>query len=334
MKARWENNLKLIIDKYLSSDGYQWKMLIARDYGDRIIVFHSDIHVDSSSKVKVKETIVVFNGSGDRSPDIDYNVTYDPNNDIQRGIVRDFPTIYLDSNGFYYSVGFNLLSVTHNGKKAGYKTEYLNNGQRIFVGEESVFIPDGLHTYVFEYETTRQIIHHDDKDELYWNVNGNGWVFYADSVSCTIQFPEGSRIVEDACYTGVQGSTDRYCRSDRLAPDRIHFYNLARFNPWEGLTVAASVQKGVLVPAPPRTWKEILQDNYGIGLLAIALAFLLIFYFTAWIFKGRDPKKGTIFPQFEPPAGLSPPDVGYIHKQQYGSHLFVAALVDMAVKKY
>ena len=63
------------------------------------------------------------------------------------------------------------------------------------VGDADNLIDQGVHTYVLSYESDRQVIFHGDKDELYWNVNGNGWVFYADSVSCTIHFPKGAAIL-------------------------------------------------------------------------------------------------------------------------------------------
>ncbi len=333
-QARWEKNLATMVERMMKAGGYLWSPLLARNYSDRILVFHSDIKVLPSAKLEVTETITIYNGNGQKSPDIDYNANYDPNNDIQRGIVRDFPTRYLAKDGFWENVGFSLQHVTRNGKETNYKTESIDNGTRIMVGDADILIEEGIHTYVFTYETDRQIIYHDNKDELYWNVNGNGWVFYADSVSCTIHFPWGAGIFEDACYTGYQGSTDRFCASQKWNDSTIRFWNTQRLEPWQGLTVAASIQKGMLAVVEPRNWKTIISDNYGIKVLGITFAGLTLIYFITWLFIGRDPKKGTIIPQFEPPAGLSPADVGYIDRQRYGSHLFAAALVDMAVHKY
>lgn len=333
-KAVWEKNITAMVRQLIESGAYQWQNLLARNFSDRILVFHSDIQVLPSAKLEVKETITVFNGNGQRSPDIDYLANYEPNNDIQRGIVRDFPTRYLAKDGFWENVGFTLKSVTRNGKESNYKTESLDNGTRIMVGDADVLIEEGLHTYVFTYETDRQVIYHTGKDELYWNVNGNGWVFSADSVSCTIQFPQGATILEDACYTGVQGSTDRFCTSNKKGPNIIHFNNTKGLEPWQGLTVAASIQNGILAKTPPRNWQSVIRDNFGIKVLGITLAGLSLIYFVAWFFMGRDPKKGTIIPQLEPPSGLSPADVGYIEQQGFNPHLFAAALVDMAVHKY
>jgi uncharacterized membrane protein YgcG len=333
-KKKWEEKIKTAIDKQIKTEGYLWKIFLARDYSDRILSFHSDVKVHETGQLHVLETITIFNGSGSYSPDIDYSIHPDPNNDIQRGIVRDFPTHYIGKDGFWQRVGFHLNKVLVNGQESPYHTETLDNGVRIMVGESDLYIPDGVYSYQFDYVTSRQLIYHNEKDELYWNVNGNGWVFFADSVSCTVRFPAGSMIMEDACYTGFQGSTERNCYASRINDSTIHFSSASRLEPWQGLTVAAAIQKGIITPESKRGGIEFLKDNWGIGILSLVLIVIFLLYFIVWLIKGRDPKKGTIIPQFEPPADLTPADVGYISEQKYGSHLFAAALVDMAVKKY
>lgn len=333
-KVRWENKITAAVDKQIKSDGYLWKTFLARDYSDRILNFHTDVTVQPDGQLKILETITVYNGSGNYSPDIDYSTHTDPNNDIQRGIVRDFPTRYKGKDGFWQTVGFKLNKVLLNGNPSPYNSENLDNGIRILVGESDKWLADGIYTYQFDYITNRQMIYHENKDELYWNVNGNGWVFFADSVSSMVRFPYGSMIIEDACYTGYQGSTERNCYATRVNDSTIHFAAVSRLEPWQGLTVAAAIQKGIIIPEPKRTVWYFLKDNWGLGILGTVLLALFSFYFSVWYAKGRDPKKGTIIPQLEPPEGLSPADVGYIIEQKYGSHLFAASLVDMAVHKY
>jgi uncharacterized membrane protein YgcG len=320
--------------RVINGNGYYWRMLRAVDYSDRILSFHTNINVLANGKLVVKETITVYNGNGERSEDIEYSNYPEPNDDIQRGIVRDIPTRYTGKDGLWQTKPFELNGVYNNGKPSNYRAENLENGVRILVGDEDTYLKSGIYKYDFEYETGRQLIYHENKDELYWNVNGNGWVFYADSVSCTIHFPKGSNILEHACYTGYQGSTASDCRAQLINHSTIHFANSVRIEPYQGLTVAAAIAKGVITPEPPRTIVDTLKDNIGLGLLAGILAFMLFFYSLAWYFRGRDPKKGTIYPQLEPPADISPADAGYILQQDYASHLFAAALIDMAVKKH
>ncbi len=299
--------------------------LFEPDYSDRILQFHTDIAVQRNGDLNVTEYITVYNGNGHGNS---------ANNDIQRGIVRDFPTVYTDKDGYKVKTGFSLKQVSRNDMAEPYITEMLVNGERIMIGKSDVFIDTGVYTYKLEYITNQQVRFDTAKDELYWNVNGNGWVFTADSISCSIRFPEGANIFEYDCYTGVQGSTEKDCRSRKASGNEIFFSSTRRMNAYEGLTVAAAIEKGVLI-APGKaasTWL-FLKANYILPFLSALLLFLFGFYFSAWRKKGRDPKQGTIFPQFEPPAGLTPADTGYILDQKYRSRLFAASLVDAAVNK-
>jgi uncharacterized membrane protein YgcG len=299
---------------------------------DRILSFHSDIQVGQDGLLQVKETIVIYNGDGQESSGATNNSFAVYNNDIQRGIVRDFPTRYLSKQGFWQNMGFHIKSLTQNGTPAKYREENLDNGIRVMVGSEDVYLPSGIYTYEINYETNQQLIFHQDKDELYWNVNGNGWVFPIDSASCKIRFPEGAQIFENACYTGFQGSREQSCYSRQTGPNQIAFSTVERLVPYQGLTVAAAIQKGILQPPAKSTMSSFLTDNYGLTILGGLFLVLAAFYTFIWSKKGKDPPSGTIFPQFEPPANLTAADCGYILKQKFSSELFAAALVEMAVK--
>lgn len=306
---------------------------VAQDVSDRVLNFHSDITVHKDGAINVTETIRIYNGDGENTPGYGKGF-FSYNNDIQRGIVRDFPTNYADTNGFWTKTGFRIRNILKDGIREPYVTETLTNGTRIKIGNADVVLNTGIHTYTIEYETDRQLVFEDGKDELYWNVNGNGWVFTIDTVSCIIRFPQGAVIKEDACYTGPMGSTAKKCRAKQLADNVIYFVTTEKLNSYDGLTVAAAIQKGIL--APPTAYARamsFLRANYILPLLIFLLVFILVYYILIWYRKGRDPDKGIVYPQFSPPAELTPADVGFIVEQQYGSHLFTAALVDCAVKK-
>jgi len=302
--------------------------LLTGDNTDRILSFHSDIRVLANGSLEVTETIKVFNGNG---PDGNNSSN---NDDIKRGIVRDFPTKYIDKKGLWSTTSFELDEVTKNGIQEPYLEESLTNGTRIKTGSKDVLLPSGVYTYQFKYSTERQLIFHNDKDELYWNVNGTGWVFTIDSISCTIKFPEGARVLESACYTGVMGSTERQCHSTSNGTAMISFQSDKNLDSYEGLTVAAAIQKGIIAP-PSAVSKsfDTLMSNYYVFLLIVAAIGLFVYYTLTWRKYGKDPKQGVIIPQFEPPGGYLPADLGYILKQQFAPHLFAATLIDAAVHK-
>jgi uncharacterized membrane protein YgcG len=310
------------------------KVRHTRDNSDRIQNFASVVDVQADGKLLVTETITIFNGDGFVGRDENGAPVESHNNDIKRGIVRDFPTAYKDSAGYFTNAGFKLKAIFKNGIPEPYATEKVDNGIRIKIGTKDILLPPGTYEYKIEYETDGQLIFHADKDELYWNVNGNGWVFTIDTVSCQVHFPEAASIIEHACYTGVQGTTEHNCTAMVSGGSTISFKANKKLQPYEGMTIAAAVQKGIISPPGMiRNALSFLRSNYIIPMLCALIILLFGFYYITWYKKGRDPEEGVIYPQFSPPANLSPADCGYIMEQHYGPYLFTAALVDCAVKK-
>jgi uncharacterized membrane protein YgcG len=304
-----------------------------KDFSDRILHFHSDITVKQNGRIIVREEIRIFNGSGNSTKGYDNFSTYS-NDDIKRGIVRDIPTLYKDTSGFWTERGFSVKQVLKNGEKEPYKKQKLNNGHRLMIGRENEYLADGIYDYIIEYETDRQIIFTPEKDELYWNVNGNGWVFTADTVSCLIHFPDKATIGDYTCYTGPMGSPASECKAKKISANEISFINTRKFDSYEGLTVAVAIQKGIIeVPSSSANFLAFIRANYIIPLLIAILIFFITYYFVVWYKNGRDPRKGVIYPQLSPPPGIDAAEAGYILTQKYGSQLFAAALVECAVKK-
>jgi hypothetical protein len=163
---------------------------------ERITDFLSEVTVNADASLTVRETISVI-AEG---------------NEIRRGILRDFPTIYTDARGQRVVVGFDVESVTRNGRAEPYALESLSNGVRIRIGDKDVFLEYGPQRYQITYRTTRQIGFFEDGDELYWNATGNGWTLPIERARVTIRLPEGALIRQHAEYTGPRGSTESAAR--------------------------------------------------------------------------------------------------------------------------
>jgi hypothetical protein len=289
------------------------------DTSERITGFNSDITVARNGTLTVTETITVY-ANDDR---------------IQHGIYRDFPTRYTDKNGAKVHVRFDVTGVTRDGHSEPYTTESIDNGVRVKIGDKDVTIDPGLHTYTLTYMTARQIGFFKDYDELYWNVTGNGWIFPITKASATIHLPPGARILQNAYYTGAQGSTDRNAQANEISSDTIHFETTAPLGPNEGLTVAAGFAKGAVSPPSDEDLRrDFIIDNASTIVALLGVFVLAIFYLITWWHHGRDPKRGTVIPLFAPPAGLSPEAVRYIHRMAYDRKGFAAALINMAVKGF
>lgn len=201
---------------------------------ERILSFSSDIQVRRDASLDVTETIRIA-AQGDQ---------------FRHGLYRDFPTRY-GRAGRTVEVGFEVAGVTRDGRPEPWRTEPVTNGERIIVGDADALLAPGIHTYRIRYRTTRQLGFFADRDELYWNVTGNGWIFAIDRAEVRIRLPARVRFGNRAVYTGVMGSTEGNARVTGERPGDISIATTRRLGPGEGLTIAVAWPKGV-VRAPPR----------------------------------------------------------------------------------
>ncbi|KXK27362.1 MAG: hypothetical protein TR69_WS6001000238 [candidate division WS6 bacterium OLB20] len=267
---------------------------------ERITDFHSEIQIDENGTMRVTETIRVVALGGQ----------------IRRGIYRDFPTRYTDTFGFTQRTGFSITGIRRDGKAEPYHTENLQNGVRVYIGEEDVFLNPGVYTYTINYETDRQLGFFEDHDELYYNITGNGWSFSIEESSANIYFPTHFK-PEDLnayAYTGASGERgEDYSVEVTESNNRpvVRYKSTRPLSPGEGLTVVIEWDKGLIEsPSAAEQAVNFLLDN---GLLICGLCFtalFILFCLLTWLIKGRDPETGVIVPLFSPPDNLSPAEVG------------------------
>ena len=283
---------------------------------ERILDFSSLVLIDPDGSMVVSETITVQT-TGDQ---------------IKRGIVREFPTIYQGRDGSRVRVGFTLLDVKRDGADEPHHTEEKSNGVAIYVGSKDVFLQPGRYSYNLIYRTTKQLGFFDGHDELYWNVNGNGWRLPLDRVSCEVRLPGEARALEAVAYEGPMGSTDSRVFTVR-GQQEVRFSSSRPYAPGEGLTVAVSWPKGFVAP-PSATEQAARVMAEGGGLLPVGMGVVLLFvyYMLAWMRVGRDPEKGVIIPRFAPPHGFSPAMVRMLWRMKFDNAAFSAAVINMAVK--
>ncbi len=288
---------------------------------ERIHTFHSDIAVHADGSMEVTETIEV-DAQGQR---------------IRRGIYRDFPTRYRDHAGANYVVDFDIVSVRRDGTDEPYRTESRDNGVRVYIGDKDVFLRPGRYRYELTYRTDRQLGHFGERDELYWNVTGNGWAFPIERASATVTLPEGvgGTALELYAYTGPRLSRgmDYEQRVDGLG--RAEFRTTRRLAAGEGLTVSVAWPAG-FVARPGRGEQALyfLRDRSATLAGVAALLVLIVYYLAVWHRVGRDPDKGVIIARFRPPRGLSPAAVRYIREMGFDHRAFASAVINMAVKGY
>lgn len=290
---------------------------------ERIERFQSDITVHTDGRLAVTETIVV----------------HTEQDQIKRGIFRDFPTLYKKRFGIMVQVPFTVKQVLRDGRAEPYHLEHRANGVRVYIGAESVLLPSDQYTYTIEYETNFQLGFFAEYDEIYWNVTGNGWAFPIETAVANVTLPDSLAAelsqLKTNSYTGPQGSTENNAKAeiDPLQP-RVRFTSTSPLPPQAGMTVVVAFPKGHVSPPSPADLRQLYWPAIQTLIVAlVSLAIVWMYYFWAWWNVGRDPPGGVVIPLFEPPAGLSPACVRFLRNLGYDRKCFAAAMINLAVQE-
>lgn len=279
---------------------------------ERIVDFSATISINQDASLLVTEIITVW-ATGDQ---------------IKRGIVREFPTDYVDASGKRVRVDFSIVEILRDGQPEPYRTESMSNGVAIYMGDKDVFLSPGKYAYSITYRTTQQLGFFSDYDELYWNVNGNGWRLPIDKVSCAVLLPNQATALNVVAYEGPMGSTDK--RNFPGGSSIVELESSRPYAPLEGLTIAVSWPKG-FVTEPSQTQR--ILHSYGMDImLAAGLALVFFYYLFAWFRVGRDPAKGVVVPLYNPPQGFSPAMVRMLSIMRFDNIAFTAGIINMAVQ--
>ena len=281
--------------------------------------FHAAIDLSKSGRMTVTETIRV-KAEGYK---------------IKRGIYRDFPLTFTGDDGALHRVDFSIERIERNGQPEAYKTESIDGGIRIWIGDADVFIPRGEHTYSITYETGRQVRYRKDFDELFWNVTGNFWEFPIREASATIMLPEGAKPEATTFFTGPYGATEKNARV-LVEGNEVFFATTTPLNLREGLTVGVKLAKGVIDPPSQSDlfWWQI-SDRMNSIIAIVAFGIVLVYFAWNWVRVGRDPSRGVIIPRWDAPMGLSPALVNYVANRGFtnnGWTAFSASAINLAVK--
>lgn len=250
--------------------------------------------------------------------------------EIQRGIIRVFPTDYRGSDGTVARTGFELLSATLDGETVRSEVERVGRDLEIRLGRADRLLETGRHVYLITYRTKGWIAFRKDFDELYWNVTGNDWVFPIERAVYRVVLPEGGAVTKWEAFTGARGDTGK----DFVQASDGSFGTTRTLRPGEGLTVAAAWDKGLVSPPSVSSTERLrgwVSGNRG-PVVAFLTALVLLYYSAVWLLKGRDPSGGTIIPLFEPPKGIEPGYVRFFKDMEYSPEVLAADILHLAVK--
>ncbi len=290
----------------------------------RIDSFRADIRVDEAGDLHVTETIRPrFEGR--------YN-----------GIYRVIPVEH-EQWRFRRNVVLKVLSVTDG---EGQDLRYETSRERGHI-EVKVWIPDAVdtvRTVAISYRVERALLFFDADDagdergesvreatdELYWNVTGTEWPVPIGAASAIVTLPQDVTGVRARAFTGAFGSQG----SDAdvvVGPSRVEVQTQRELGFREGLTVGVAWDAGVVSrPSAIDRMSMWMMANWPLFFPFIAFAFM----YRRWSERGRDPALGAIEPQYKPPGGLSPAEVGVVIDNTADVRDITATLVDLAVRGY
>lgn len=245
-----------------------------------------------------------------------------------RGILRAVPEANRNID-----VHLRVNEVFRDGTKEQFTTYDDNNGNIVIrIGNPDKFIT-GKHNYEIRYELSRGVVSKfSGYDEWYWDINGTGWNQPFEHVEGEVTVADGIFLKppQAKCYTGTTGQTEESCTIESTA-NGYKFATTRALRPAETLTVAVGLQP-VFEAYGFKHW---LKDNMlqfvgvGIGLAVFGWAW------RTWRLYGKDYKgRGTIIPEYDPPKGLTPTEVGLIADYQLHGRDITAIIIDLAVRKF
>ncbi len=283
---------------------------------EAITRYESEIEVRPSGVLDVHETIEV-RAEGRR---------------IRHGIYRDFQTVYRGADG-PSRVGFRVLNVRLDGAPVAYRVRSAGLGRRLLIGDPDRFVTTGPHRYEIHFESDRQIKFFPERDELLYQPIAYGWGFPIEKARVTVTLPSGVDAQGVKVSAGRRGAGEGGAKIERPRPGVIVFTRDAPLAPGEGMTIAVTWPRGAV--ARPTRIDELgyfVADNRSLVIAVLGFLLVLAYYLWAWWRVGRDPEKGTIIAQYDPPAGLSPAAARYVLREGWDDTAFAATIVSLAVK--
>ncbi|HEX6547426.1 MAG TPA: DUF2207 domain-containing protein [Candidatus Dormibacteraeota bacterium] len=277
----------------------------------------------------------------------------------KHGIYRDIPIVY-DYDAHYFRVlEISDLQVSDNGSPADVATSQRGGVYELKIGNANQLV-SGKQNYQIAYTVRGALNSFPDHVELYWNATGNQWAVPIQQAAANVHYPSGSA-QHAACFEGYIGSTTP-CQSAAGADSSV-FTATQPLNPGAGLTVVVGLSPAaVATPSPilqhkPRSLPEMfpfdLPDLLGFAVVLGAGIGLLGWF---WWRHARDHEYRTAYytnhdpaapddtaplfshrpvvPEFEPPDGLRPGELGVILDETADTKDVTATIIDLAARGF
>lgn len=281
----------------------------------RVGKFDSHITLDNNGTLYIEEAITV-----------DF---YSPHHGIERWV----PVSYKRSTGENIAIDLEIISVMQDGVTARYTTRKSGRNILLRIGDPDRTI-EGIHTYDITYTVNRALLFRDEYIQLYWNVTGNEWSIPINKASVSVSLPSEIDIADvmTTSYVGYYGRNTR--GSEALIDDEGRIVFTANsLVPGEGLTIDIAIPRDQAGIAAPTTWQRVMWFLDANKYAAIPILTLIVMILIWWK-VGKDPRKATIAPRFEPPREMHPGEAGVLIDDRADMRDISAMVIGLAVKGY
>jgi uncharacterized membrane protein YgcG len=247
------------------------------------------------------------------------------------GIHRTIPIEYPGPHGTNYTLLVDVKSVTD---EAGSKLKYDSSKSGDF-RDLKIYLPgaeDATRVVNIEYTVRNGVRYFDAHDEFYWNVTGNDWPVPIEHAEAFVTLPEkAAGGLRAQAFTGVYGSTEGAATSEVKGAD-VMFETTNPLPMRGGLTIDIYIPQGIL--KEPSSLTKLFWFLGSNPIIFLPLLTLAVMY-GLWHTVGKDPDPGvSVAPQYEPPKGLTPAEVGTLIDDSTEPRDITSTIVDLAVRGY
>jgi len=245
------------------------------------------------------------------------------------GLHREIPVEYVTPQGLNYSLFLDLKRVTDG---SGHDLKYESSRERHY-RKLKIYVSNAdnsVQTIIIQYTVSDALRFFEDHDEFYWNITGDEWDVPIGSASASISLPIAAKNIRANIFTGTYRSRGHEAEAEVMG-NGVDVHTTGPLAYHEGLTVAIAFDKGaVKEPTAAEKASLFLRSNWPLGLPVVVAAFM----FWLWWTTGRDPRVRPIAAQYEPPAQLTPSEVGTLVDNSADMRDITSAIVDLAVRGY
>jgi uncharacterized membrane protein len=244
------------------------------------------------------------------------------------GIFRTIPVEYETPQGLNYTLRLRVQSVTDGD---GSELEYESSRERHY-RKLKIWVPgatNATRTVRIRYAVSNGLRFFEEHDELYWNVTGDEWEVPIEQASAAIRLPDGVSGVRATAFRGTYGSTDQ--ASATIDGTTVHVRAEGGLKYREGLTAVVGWNPGIV--HRPTAAEKVAGTVYSNVPLLIPVA---VFFgmWRLWRTRGRDPHLAPVITRYEPPAEMTPAELGTLVDGKPDMRDITATIVDLAVRGY